>query len=232
MDNKIGSEINILLKILLLLTETLRFNLIAGGREEYADWFINDNPQDQTISKKYNISSLFQPTLENMKLVRDGRISILSNRIFVLSHDLQDDIFGIPGNVFSNPLEMIAERGFPMIRNFNSLINRMKDTGLITKIYRDFLYNKTILDHIRHREGITDVNQITLTLQHLDGAFAVLIFGLLISFVVFLIEVALKSQCFIRNFEKVQRNIGRGFQKLMVKTKRENKSLKLRKRFR
>lgn len=164
-----------------------------------------------------------------MKLVRDGFISILSNRIFVLSHDLQDDIFGIPGNVFSNPLEMIAERGFPLIRKFNALINRMKDAGLTSKIYKDFLYNKTILDHIRHRESLTEVGQIVLTVEHLEGAFAVLIVGLMISFVVFVIEVICKSQRFVKIYKMTKDRIKYELDQLMIKLGLKEKRLKLRK---
>lgn len=195
---------------------------------------------DKIISKHYNTSSRFLPTLENMKSVRDGCISLLSNRIFVLSHDLQDDLFGIPGNVFSNPLEMIAERGFPLIRKFNALINRMKDAGLISKIYKDFLYNKTILDYIRHREGIADVSQITLTVQHMQGAFAVLIVGLMFSSVVFAMEVISNSQSFKIYYNRTTSKIGNGWNRLMMKLRvklrlekkprKRQKPLKLRKK--
>lgn len=166
-----------------------------------------------------------------MKLVRDGHISMLINRIFVLSHDLQDEIFALPGNVFSNPLEMIAERGFPLIRNFNSLINRMKDAGLVSKISKDFLYNKTVLDYIRHREGIADVSQITLTVDHLQGAFAVLIVGLMISFLAFLGEVIWNSEHFIVYCKKIKGAIGKGLNQLMIKCRLKKKPLKLRKKF-
>ncbi|KAG4072604.1 hypothetical protein HA402_004693 [Bradysia odoriphaga] len=178
------------------IQEILKARIPIGGQEEYADWFMNENPLDQIISEKYNNSDNFLATLENMALVRDGYISILTNRMFVLSHDLQEDIFGIPGNVFTSPLEMIAERGFPLIKKFSNLIHRMKDAGLTSKIYRDFIHNKTILDFIRHRDRIHEVGQITLTLDHLQGAFAVFIVGLLISFVVFLIEILLNSKWF------------------------------------
>lgn len=165
-----------------------------------------------------------------MKLVRDGFISILSNRIYVLSHDLEDDIFGIPGNVFSNPLEMIAERGFPLIRKFNTLINRSIDAGLVNKIYSDFLYNKTILGHIRNREGIKDISQIVLTLQHLQGAFAVLIAGLIISFVVFLIEIISNTLWYIIFCRKITKSISNGLDKIMIKFQFREKPLKLRKK--
>ncbi len=171
-------------------------------------------------------------TVQNMKLVQDGFISILTNRIYVLSHDLQDKIFGLPGNVFSNPLEMIAERGFPLIRKFNNLINRMKDAGLTSKIYKDFLYNKTVLDFIRYRDRSSDVIEIPLTLDHLQGAFAVLIVGLIVSVVVLAIEIVLNSQCFMMNYKKIQRRIGKGLNELVIKSRLKKKTTvkKLRKR--
>lgn len=169
--------------------------------------------------------------MQNMNLVRDGYLSMLLNRIFVLSHDLQDEVFGLPGNVFSNPLEMIAERGFPMIRHFNSLINRMKDAGLISKIYEDFLFKKKVLDFIRHRDTFTaDVSQITLTVDHLQGAFAVLIVGLIISFVVFLGEVIWNSEYFKIHCKKITDAIGKRWNRLMIKCRLKKKPLKLRKR--
>ncbi|XP_037024283.1 uncharacterized protein LOC119066111 [Bradysia coprophila] len=225
------------------IQEILKERIPIGGQEEYEDWFMNENPLDQIISEKYNNSDHFLATLENMALVREGYISILTNRMFVLSHDLQEDIFGIPGNVFTSPLEMIAERGFPLIKKFSSLIHRMKDAGLTSKIYKDFLHNKTILDFIRHRDRIHEVGQITLTLDHLQGAFAVLIIGLIISLVVFLIEILLNSKWFIMNYGKLTRSLGRRFHRLKIKPKKKllkprrlknkpkKKTVKLRKKF-
>lgn len=126
---------------------------------------------------------------------------------------------------------MIAERGFPLIRKFNSLINRMKDTGLIEKIYDDFLFNKTILDFIHDKKGIADVSQTRLTVQHLQGAFAVLIVGLLISFVVFVVEVVSKSQSFLLHFGNIASSINKAKDQLMIKTRLKKKPLKIRKKF-
>lgn len=172
-----------------------------------------------------------------MALVRDGKISILSNRLYVISQDMDDDVFGLPGNVFSNPLEMIAERGFPLMRRLNVLINRMLDAGLITKIYNDFLFKNFVLDFIKQRHRIkVDEGHVTLSIDHLQGAFAVIIVGLLISFVAFLTEVIWRSRWFVMQSKNLTNRIEnsevykRWMCRFMFKKKKKKKLTKLRKR--
>lgn len=107
----------------------------------------------------------------------------------------------------------------------------MKDAGLITKIYDDFLFNMTILDHIRQREGINDKSQIVLTLEHLEGAFAVLIVGLIISFIVFVIEIITDSQWFKRYLRDTKEYLLDTWKEVTMKFKNKDKRLKLRKKF-
>lgn len=164
-------------------------SFIAGGREEYYDWFENENPEDRILFELYNYSETFWPSVENLKDVRDGKRVILLNRIYVQSKTMTD-IFAMPGDVQVNPLEMITERGFPLLKPFNRLISHMIDTGIIDKLYKDFLYNVTVLENIRDRTEIPDTLQIVLTLGHLDGAFSAWLLGLFVSFMVFAVELA------------------------------------------
>lgn len=116
------------------------------------------------------------------------------NRLYVMTSSLRNDIFEIPGNVFSTQLEMITERGFPLLAKFDIIINRMKDMGIISKIHNDFIYNMTRkqhLDSIQKHSG-----QTVLTVDHLQGAFAIMILGHLISFLVFILEIISKSHWF------------------------------------
>lgn len=163
---------------------------IAGGREEYYDWFENDNPEDRILFDLYNYSEAFWPSIENLKDVRDGKRVVLLNRIYVLSKTM-NDVFAMPGDVLVNPLEMITERGFPLLKPFNRLISHMIDTGIINKLYKDFLYNVTVLENIRDRTEIPDTMQIVLTLGHLDGAFSAWLLGLFVSSMVFVTELAI-----------------------------------------
>lgn len=200
---------------------------ISGGREEYHDWFKNE--YDQIVEKLYSFSDKFQPTMENLQHVKNGSQSMLLNRFYVLSNPMRNQIYGVSGNVFTNPIEMIAERGiftikttttrkfnkknanffsgFLLLRKFDKILSFMKDSGLMDKINKDFIFNMTILNNI-HNRAIGDLDedaQIVLTINHLEGAWAVLIVGLSISALVFLMElisVAKWFQLFIRKLRK------------------------------
>lgn len=171
------------------ISDIIEAGLPIGGREDYDDWFKNDNPADAIVEELYQFTENFEPSITNLKRVRDGTQSMLMNRFYVLSSRLRDTVYAVQGNVFSNPFEMIAERGFPLMRKFNQLINYMKDAGLIDKIQLDFVYNMTILEKIRHSDERVDDSAIVLTVEHLEGAFAVLIVGSMISIVVFVFEL-------------------------------------------
>lgn len=110
---------------------------------------------------------------------------------------MRDQIFAVPGNVFSNPLEMIAERGFPLLRKLNQLIDRMKDSGLIMKIYNDFLHTMNLKEGMRMRELATET-QVVLTVEHLEGAFAILILGYLLSGLLLVLELISVTRRYIR----------------------------------
>lgn len=178
----------------------------AGGREEYYDWFENDDPEDRILFNLYNYSEIFLPTMENLRDVRDGKRVMLLNRVFVLSKSL-DDIFPLPSDILVNPLEMITERGFPLLQPFSRLISHMIDAGIIDKLYTDFLYNVTILENIRDRTRIPDTMQIVLTLDHMNGAFSAWIVGMCISFLAFCAELAVAWYARRRRAKKLWRTL-------------------------
>lgn len=160
----------------------------AGGREEYIDWFDNDNPYDKILHKLYRTSDDFLPTEHNLDEVSLGKRVILTNRVYILSKSIHD-VFPMPINVFTNQIEMISERGFPLLKPYSDLIADMRDSGVIQKLYNDFHYNATTLHHIRDKDGREEDGLTVLTLGHLDGAFTVLILGLLVSAVTFVVEI-------------------------------------------
>lgn len=202
-----------------------------GGREDYRDWFDNENGDDIIVNRTYRYSERFQPTTANLKLVRDGHQAMLINRFYVLSNTLRDAVYAVPGNVFSSPLEMITERGFPLLRKFNRLINYMKDAGLINKFNRDFIFNMSILERIKHRDQIEDYSQIVLTVEHLEGAFAVLIVGALISILVFVGEIISATGWFKRYVNAIEELFSTKWYKMMVRLKLQEPLLKVQKKY-
>lgn len=211
----------------------LKFCLIElfneGGREEYDDWFDNDLEHDKEVFRRYNSSDYFQPTNENLQRVCDGKQSMLINRFYVLSNSMRDQIFALPGNVFSNPLEMIAERGFPLLRKLNTLIDRMKDSGLVMKIYNDFLHTMNLKEGKRMREQATET-QVVLTIEHLEGAFAVLILGYLLSGLVFVLELISVTKRYVRCRDICSKAITVQWDKLLIWLRLKEKANPVKKR--
>lgn len=158
--------------------------LPLGGREEYHDWFYTDYPIDQHIARVYNITDAFQPSTENLDMVRQGRRALLLSRWFVISRNYSNKVFALPTNVFHNQLEMIFEKGFPLVNLFDKAINRVKDNGIIYKIEGDWRARMEKNNAIWGGQS-----EIILTVQHLEGAFAILAYGLLFAVVVFALEV-------------------------------------------
>lgn len=136
----------------------------------------------------YNTTSTFWATVENLDSVAKGERVILAKRLFVLGKSI-NNVFALPKDALVSPLEMISERGFPLLKQYSVIIQRMIDGGLITKIYNDFIYNVTVLHHIREHETSGEKGPTALAVDHLDGAFTILLLGLAVSAVVFFIEL-------------------------------------------
>ena len=169
------------------------------------DWFDNDDEMDQIIFGLYNYSEMFKPSKTSIGRIMDGGETILISRLYVQSNEHRNDIFGLSQDMFANHLEMIVQRGFPLLRRINEIISSLRDMGLMSKLFNDFNYNMTILQPIHERKKRQDegnyaeqTNEIVLTIEHLDGAFTVFFLGLFISSIVFLLEVLVRSRPFIK----------------------------------
>lgn len=162
--------------------------LFAGGRQDYQDWFENDNPLDAIINRLYNSSEDFWPSLETLESVSRGEKVILTNRRFVQSKSVHH-VFGFSFDVLVNPLEMITERGFPLLKPFSELIMRMIDAGIIDKLRHDFAYNASMLHFIRDRSSFQEPSETVLTSGQMSGAFIVWTLGLVISTIAFFAEL-------------------------------------------
>lgn len=168
----------------------------------------------------YRSVLLFRPSTRSLKSIKKGEMAILVSRLFVESNKYRNDVFGLSQSMFANHLEMIVERGFPLLRRINYIISTLRDNGLMNKLFIDFYYNMTILTSIRemkqrevrhlnpdemsaiiadeeHNED--DNPEIVLTVAHLEGAFTILILGLAVSSGVFVLELIFHSKIFRRS---------------------------------
>lgn len=142
-------------------------------------------------------------------------MAILVSRLYVRSNIYHNDVFGLTQSMFATHLEMIVERGFPLLRRINGIIASLRDMGLMSKLLTDFHYNMTILAQIReikyhlNDQNLDDVLQdlnidddhnddgspeVVLTTEHLEGAFTLLLMGLFVSSIVFILELIFRSK--------------------------------------
>lgn len=150
-------------------------------------------------------------------------MAILVSRLYVRSNKYRKDVFGLSQSMFAAPLEMIVERGFPLLRRINEILSALRDMGFTSKLFNDFTYNMTILAQIRElkshlaKRKVVDIEQelnledeqrsdespeVVLTTEHLEGAFTLFFLGFSVSSVVFILEIIFHSK-FVRKYCKV-----------------------------
>lgn len=139
-------------------------------------------------------------------------MALLISRLFVRSNHYRNEVFGLSRSMFANHLEMIVERGFPLLRKINEILSAMRDMGVMSKLFVDFKYKMTILTSIKemmkqekvdtqkldidmnlgdddHHDDDEDSPEIVLTTEHLEGAFTILLAGLIASSIIFILEI-------------------------------------------
>lgn len=196
------------------IEELLEIGLPIGGRLENMDWFDNGDELDELVFDQYNHSVAFRPSTASLARIKNGEIALLVSKLYVRSNKYRNSVHGITSSMFSNHLEMIVERGFPLLRRINEVLAALRDMGFISKLFIDFKYNMTILTPIREMKALKQKDdieskllnsfdeeekqeedpEVVLTVQHLEGAFSIVIMGLIVSSAVFILEIIFHSQ--------------------------------------
>uniref|UniRef100_A0A182N2R6 Uncharacterized protein n=1 Tax=Anopheles dirus TaxID=7168 RepID=A0A182N2R6_9DIPT len=183
------------------IEELLAAGVPIGGRVDSEDWFMNDFEDDRLVSERYNVSSEFQPSLGNLQAVLEGRRSLLISRLYVRNTKYYGLLHGLTQDVFVTQIEMIVEKGFPLLPKFNRILSNLIAMGIVEKLWQDFVHNVTILDRIRRNRALSEEEimaaspEVVLTVGHLQSAFALYGIGMCLCVVVFLLEVVSKTRC-------------------------------------
>lgn len=206
--------------------ELLATDLLIGGRSENVDWFQNDDDLDMEIHRRYNFTEPFHPSSEALTRIANNEMALVISKLYVKQTKYRDKVFGFTEPLFSNHLEMLCERGFPLLRRINSILGVFRDAGIMSKLQNDFIFNSTILIAVKelveilNREGELDadvLNQleeftekedhdgpIALKPEHLMGAITILILGIIISSLFFIIELIVNTKFFKIYYEKIK----------------------------
>lgn len=214
------------------IQEILDKNFSIGGRTENMDWFEDGDDVDRLVFERYNHSADFRPSTKNIeRIIENGNIALLMSKLFARSDHLYSDIHGLTQSMFSNNIEMIVERGFPLLRKINKILSIMREQGFMSQLNADFTHNTTILSRIKkaaknyrqnnveyseedidvfedEEEVVDEDPQIVLSLEHLEGGFTLLVMGYLVSAAVFILE-RLSTINFLKLWKKIHQTIVR-----------------------
>lgn len=135
-------------------------------------------------------------------------MALVASRSYVKQTKNRNEVFGFTAPLFSSQLEMLCERGFPILRRINSILGFFRDAGIMSKLKNDFQYNSTILiaikelvntlnrtddlnidnlDEIRNDEE-NETGPNALKPEQIFGAITILLLGLSTSLLIFAFE--------------------------------------------
>ncbi|XP_052862875.1 uncharacterized protein LOC128269451 [Anopheles cruzii] len=182
------------------IEELLSSGVPIGGRLDSEDWFMNEFVEDRRVSDRYNVSPAFQPSLDNLQAVSEGSRALLMSRLYVRNSIYHERLHGLSKDVLVTQIEMIVEKGFPLLPKFNRILSNLNDMGIIEKLWQDFLYNVTILEHIKRWRAMSEDElraasaEVVLTLDHLQSAFALYGIGVILCVVAFVGELLSRAR--------------------------------------
>lgn len=181
------------------ITELLESDMKIGGNMAFKYLFNNsiDAIEDHFLDNYLDLD--IHEVLENV--IWNRNVSVLTSKLYVqylsATTTHYNDKLGAPmfyvlhANVFSFPVEMVSVKGFAFLERFNFIITLLKSNGLVRHIYDKFdVLSKRKAAKLARESGIheMDENQ-ALTLDHLQGAFIVLVLGQSAATITFVAEL-------------------------------------------
>lgn len=207
--------------------ELLSSNLKFGGNEYFRELFNNSLDEIEDNFFENYLSLDIHEALDHVINFRN--VSVLGSRLYLRhlgskTFHFNDDrgepmFFTLPTNVFSFPVEMVTVKGFVFLETFNNLLSRFKSSGLLNRMYRRFDYRtkRATAELIRKAVSGHKHGEEKLSIEHLQGAFIVLLLGSILATIVFIIE---------KIVFKINKNKNESLPKGKIKTLHKTKNVK------
>jgi hypothetical protein len=174
---------------------------LVYGKEESLEFFLRlANYCEQERFRSYVDCSDRHKCLERLFL--EGDITVLFpiiDVIYALSHiglaKGRKVLCTLSDKVFPLDISTYLTKGHPLLDLFNTVIRRCTEAGLVVKYWSDLIFYIHLqnMDKFKERgcEFCSDM-YFVFSLSHLKVAFLVLFFGLVLSVIVFLVELICK----------------------------------------
>uniref|UniRef100_A0A1B0CXD1 Uncharacterized protein n=1 Tax=Lutzomyia longipalpis TaxID=7200 RepID=A0A1B0CXD1_LUTLO len=156
------------------------------GSENSLNYFSKDDAQSTYVRRMFTICPDIDVCLEHVK--RDSQLGVAVSRQHARNSPLIDEndmfCFSHAHNIYSYSVSMLAKRDYHLLPKINDIIRTILESGLLYKWQKDSEVSKVyVADASENAEG-----GIVLSLSHVQGAFIVLGFGLILSAVSFAVE--------------------------------------------
>lgn len=186
-----------------------------GGFEELHDLYYNSSdPFDYYIGEQWTDVDNITKAMIDVAVHRN--FSLLCSRlelahISAITPELSDSTgtykyYAFVDNMFTVPIETIALKGFPFMKEFSKTITLFKQSGLNEALRHHFA---TFSERRRARllrtllRQKSDVNP--LSVDHLQGGFLALAFGYVSGTLVLIIEIIIKTKYIQKKFSQIKR---------------------------
>ncbi|XP_070507462.1 ionotropic receptor 21a-like [Chironomus tepperi] len=172
------------------LTDAMKINMTFKAAENAREFFQKNDSTSQYLLKNYVICKKLDDCF--MDIVKDKSQAVAISRSHALNNPLQlkDSIdfscFPVQENVVIYSVVMLFRKFHHLLPMINEKIRTIAESGLLSKWEMDSV--KTSKEQDTSSGGGHGSTQIKLALEHVEGAFILVIIGLLLSLAVFVAE--------------------------------------------
>lgn len=182
------------------LDDILNADLTIGGLAVYQDIFnVADDEKSMIIYRSYqavdDLNYWLQKVGDNFdacSIFTDFFIKykIATKNEFLTDEDGKSVVYVLKRKIFTYNLRILTKDGFPFLNYFNTIIARMDKAGLVLEMVEIYLQALKKVEALDQEESFVQ----KLSVDHLQGAFAILLLGYVSGAVLFVLEI-LASLC-------------------------------------
>ncbi|GAB0100425.1 ionotropic receptor 87a [Sergentomyia squamirostris] len=162
-----------------------------SGSENSLNYFNKDDAQSTYVRRMFTICPDIDVCLDDLK--RDSELGVAVSREHARNSPLIDEsdmfCFHHSENIYSYSISMLVQRDYHLLPKINDIIRTILESGLLSKWQKDSEVSKVHLGEVKEEEPEGGEGaQIVLSISHVQGAFIVVGFGLILATLAFCLE--------------------------------------------
>ncbi|KAG5670574.1 hypothetical protein PVAND_000827 [Polypedilum vanderplanki] len=187
--------------------EAITFGMKFKAAENARDFFMKNDSSTQYLLREYIVCKKLDDCF--LELTKDKKLAVAISRSHALNNPLQlkDGIdffcFPVEDNVVIYSAVMLFRKFYHLLPMIDDRIRTILESGLLSKWELDSVKIAKKKDSSDSSSGgHGNGPQIKLALEHVEGAFLLIIIGLIVALIVFIIELLVSYMIKKKMFEK------------------------------